>query len=165
MYPAYSAPPPYLPQSYSPYQQQAFPPPNQFSGFPSRFPNGGFHGYNNYAPPQPQAATVRPVPEAPKSDQPMVTIKRVMRPDCNEPTVTISVKKEDERMNEKEKVLFTLVNGQVMKTNHAPENLIPSAKPLPRDLARQILPDDMQVSTAYAKKNSTPYKIEFTDLY
>ena len=111
MYPAYSAPPPYSSQSFSPYQQQTFPPPNQFSAFPARVPNGGFQGYNNYAPPPP-SVTVRKVPEETKSDQPMVTIKRVMRPDCNEPTVTISVKKEDDR-NDKEKVLFTLVNGQV----------------------------------------------------
>ena len=41
--------------------------------------------------------------------------------------------------------IYLNIVAQVMKTNHAPENLIPSAKPLSRDLARQILPDDMQV--------------------
>ena len=41
--------------------------------------------------------------------------------------------------------MFTLVNGQVMKTSHAPEDLILSAVPLPRDLAKVILPEDMQV--------------------
>ena len=34
-------------------------------------------------------------PAETKSDQPMVTIKRVMRPDTSEPTVTISVKREE----------------------------------------------------------------------
>jgi len=88
--------------------------------------------------------------EPAKSDQPMVTIKRVMRPDTNEPTVTISVKKEEKdhvTAMDKEKVLFTLINGQVMKTSHAPDNLIPSAKPLSRDLAKQFLPDDLQEAT------------------
>ena len=31
-----------------------------------------------------------------------------------------------------------------MKTGHAPDNLIPSAKPLSKELARQFLPDDLQ---------------------
>eukprot|EP00088_Acartia_fossae_P042345 TRINITY_DN4444_c1_g1_i1.p1 TRINITY_DN4444_c1_g1~~TRINITY_DN4444_c1_g1_i1.p1 ORF type:complete len:977 (-),score=309.52 TRINITY_DN4444_c1_g1_i1:209-2866(-) len=103
-----------------------------------------------------------------KPGQPMVTIKRVMRPDTNEPTVTISVKKEDinngggtpgdnnssknQAQDNKEKVLFTLINGQVMKTSHAPENLIPSAKPLPRDLARQVLPEELQEATLTKKQ-------------
>merc|ERR1719412_830098 len=89
---------------------------------------------------QSRPAAPAPVPAAPaKSDQPMVTIKRVMNPGISDPTVTISVKKEEEK--EPEKVLFTLVNGQVMKTDQAPENLIPTAKPIPEDLARRILPD------------------------
>jgi hypothetical protein len=44
---------------------------------------------------------------------------------------------------------------QVLKTNHAPENLIPSAKPLSRDLARQILPDDMQVCSYHPLRTSS----------
>ena len=67
----------------------------------------------------------------------MVTIKRVMRPDSSEPTVTISVKKEDDlkakvQAPPQDKVLFTLVNGQVLKTANAPDNLIPGAKPMPQ---------------------------------
>merc|ERR1719510_1452034 len=106
---------------------------------------GGAQGF-----PQPQSNPYQPQPSrptpppAPKSDQPMVTIKRVMRPDTNEPTVTISVKKDEDGKEEKEQVLFTLVNGQVMKTSSAPDNLIPSAVPMPRDLEKRILPEDLQ---------------------
>merc|ERR1712083_109753 len=81
-------------------------------------------------------------------------IKRVMRPDTNEPTVTISVKK-DEAANataQNEKVLFTLVNGQVMKTPSAPDNLIPSAVPMPKDLAKQILPEEESKLSKKQKK-------------
>ena len=118
-----------------------------------RFAGGGggmFGGHSSFTPPPPAAPPV-------KSDQPMVTIKRVMRTDSSQPTVTISVKKEEKNAMDKEKVLFTLVNGQVLKTNHAPENLIPSAKPLPRDLAMQILPDDMQ-DAALSKKQKRKNK-------
>ncbi len=81
-----------------------------------------FVGRSNYPAaesPKPAAATAAASAAAPKSDQPMVTIKRVMRPDTNEPTVTISVKKEENNepnsgaQQEREKVLFTLINGQV----------------------------------------------------
>ena len=34
-----------------------------------------------------------------------------------------------------------------MKTTHAPENLIPSAKLMPSDLARQVLPQDVAEAT------------------
>jgi len=139
---------PYPPSPYSmpgyqqmPYQQHGYPPQgNPYSPYPGQG--------NPYQPqPQPPAppAARPPPPPAPKSDQPMVTIKRVMRPDTNEPTVTISVKKDEASpTNNKEKVLFTLVNGQVMKTPSAPDNLIPSAVPLPQDLAKKILPDELQ---------------------
>jgi len=128
--PPYQQPPYYSQQQqqqqqpqhhYPPYQQQP-PPPQQQSNF---MPNV----------PQPRP----PAPPPAKSDQPMVTIKRVIRPDSSEPTVTISVKKEEEK--EPEEVLFTLVNGQVMKTNEAPDNLIPSAKQMPEELAKRILPE------------------------
>jgi len=138
--------PPYSPSPYSmpgyqqmPYQQHGFPPQgNPYSPYP---------GQGNPYQPQPPAppASRPPPPPAPKSDQPMVTIKRVMRPDTNEPTVTISVKKDEASpTNKQEKVLFTLVNGQVMKTPSAPDSLIPSAVPLPQDLAKKILPDELQ---------------------
>ena len=90
-------PPPYYPGYQQPggmYQQQQhqaggmYQPHLGFQAFP-----GGPQGF-----PQPQGNPYQPQPSrptpppAPKSDQPMVTIKRVMRPDTNEPTVTISVK-------------------------------------------------------------------------
>jgi len=109
-------------------------------GGPGSFPSQG----NPY---QPQAT--RPPPPVVKSDQPMVTIKRVMRPDSSEPTVTISVKKDDQENTEskaapqqQDKVLFTLVNGQVMKTANAPDNLIPGAKPMPQELAKRLMPEE-----------------------
>ena len=87
-------------------------------GGPSSFMGRGGSNYPAAAaePPKPAAAAASAA--APKSDQPMVTIKRVMRPDTNEPTVTISVKKEEANQpgggaHEREKVLFTLINGQV----------------------------------------------------
>ena len=39
-------------------------------------------------------------------------------------------------------MLFTLVNGQVMKTANAPDNLIPGAKPMPTELAKRLMPDE-----------------------
>jgi hypothetical protein len=118
---------------------------------PFGYEGGGSQGYGNRNTNFSPAADSSKPPQsaaAPKSDQPMVTIKRVMRPDTNEPTVTISVKKDEHnQMHDKEKVLFTLINGQVMKTGHAPDNLIPSAKPLPRDLARQVLPEELHEAT------------------
>jgi len=110
-------------------------------------------------PPMPQASRPNPTSAStaastPKSDQPMVTIKRVMRPDTNEPTVTISVKKDEaSQAPNNEKVLFTLVNGQVMKTPSAPDNLIPSAVPMPKDMQKQFLPeDDVKLSKKQKKK-------------
>ena len=91
-------------------------------------------------------------PAAGKSDQPMVTIKRVMRPDTDEPTVTISVKKDEGKKSEKEKVLFTLVNGQVMKAPSAPDNLIPSAVPMSKELQKKILPEEEKLSKKQKKK-------------
>ncbi len=84
-------------------------------GGPSSFMGRG--GSNYPAPASEPAKPAAAAPAAPKSDQPMVTIKRVMRPDTNEPTVTISVKKEEANQpgaQEREKVLFTLINGQVI---------------------------------------------------
>merc|ERR1719147_141434 len=131
--------------------------PFQQGGFPSQGnPYSPYSGQGNPYQPQPPAppATRPPPPPAPKSDQPMVTIKRVMRADTNEPTVTISVKKDEASpAPQNEKVLFTLVNGQVMKTPSAPDNLIPSAVPMPKDLQKQILPeDDVKLSKKQRKK-------------
>jgi len=155
-------PPPYQSQphptqpyhSTQPYSPSPYPMPG---GYPTQMPfqQGGFPAQGNpyspypgqgnpYQPQQPAPPPARPPPPpAPKSDQPMVTIKRVMRADTNEPTVTISVKKDEASpAPQNEKVLFTLVNGQVMKTPSAPDNLIPSAVPMPKDLVKQILPEE-----------------------
>jgi len=130
--------------------------PFQQGGFPSQGnPYSPYAGQGNPYQPQPPAppATRPPPPPAPKSDQPMVTIKRVMRADTNEPTVTISVKKDEASpAPQNEKVLFTLVNGQVMKTPSAPDNLIPSAVPMPKDLAKQILPEEESKLSKKQKK-------------
>lgn len=154
-YPPSQAPPPYYPgyssgggapqPYYQQYQQPQYQQP-QIGGFPSFQPQS-----NPYQPPPPQPSRPTPPPPAPvvKSDQPMVTIKRVMRPDSSEPTVTISVKKDEESKGDSrvpaaqsDKVLFTLVNGQVMKTPNAPDNLIPGAKLMPQELAKRLLPED-----------------------
>ena len=90
--PAYYQPASYQPAAYQPYMPpmaqfpgagSAFGSPNRFgppagaAGGMFGFPGGMGSGSPQYAPPPP-----RPVhPEPPKSDQPMVTIKRVMRPD------------------------------------------------------------------------------------
>lgn len=63
------------------------------------------------------------------SDQPqMVTIKRVMQPNSNEPTVTITLRgptpKED-------KVLYTLLNGQMCEIKDAKEKKPPSSASKP----------------------------------
>jgi hypothetical protein len=131
--------------------------PGAQGGFPG--PQGGPGGYpgapGGPGPYQPPPSRPAP-PPAPKSDQPMVTFKRVMRPDSSEPTVTISVKKDDEGGRAEtasgrggppggqgqEKVLFTLVNGQVMKTANAPDNLIPGAKPMPQVCSSVLHPGE-----------------------
>jgi len=132
-----------------------YPPHMGFQAFP-----GGPQGFPQGNPYQPQPSRPTP-PPASKSDQPMVTIKRVMRPDTNEPTVTISVKKDEDGKEAKpaaqqqDKVLFTLVNGQVMKTANAPDNLIPGAKPMPTELAKRLMPDeggDVKLSKKQKKK-------------
>merc|ERR1712110_132629 len=51
-----------------------------------------------------------------------------------------------------EQVLFTLVNGQVLKTPSAPDNLIPSAVPMPKDLQQKILPEEEKLSKKQRKK-------------
>merc|ERR1719354_1179344 len=45
-----------------------------------------------------------------------------------------------------------------MKTGHAPDNLIPSAKPLSKELARQFLPDDLQEATLTKKQRKKQKK-------
>jgi len=123
----------------------------QVGGYPQM--GGGFSPFGPpFQPPAPTAAPPKPAAPAAKSDQPMVTIKRVMRPDTDEPTVTISVKKDEGTQKEKEKVLFTLVNGQVLKTPSAPDNLIPSAVPMSKELQKKIIPEEENLSKKQRKK-------------
>ncbi len=70
-----------------------------------------------------------------KSGAPMVTIRRVENPAMGgEPTVTISMPaKENNKKKQNgggggDQLLYTLVNGQAMRTPHAPADLIPNAQ-------------------------------------
>ena len=62
------------------------------------------------------------VPSKSNPSQPMVTIRRIESSASAEPTVTISMQ------NEKDKLLYTLINGQIHKAKDAPEDLIPGIK-------------------------------------
>ena len=69
----------------------------------------------------------------------MVTIRRVDNPAATQPTVTISMKSDIKKANKSkpegtDKLLYTLVNGEILKAKDAPENLIPSAKPMPKGM-------------------------------
>ena len=139
------------------YQQPGPGFPSAFSPFQASFQSSPLQSQPGPQPPKP---SVPPPASSAKSDQPMVTIKRVMRPDTNEPTVTISVKKDEGKKKEKEQVLFTLVNGQVMKTSSAPDNLIPSAVPMPKDLQKRILPEDLQDPSKLSKKQKKKLKAQ-----
>ena len=57
----------------------------------------------------------------------MVTIRRIDNPQSGDPMVTISMAKENNKQKD-DKLLYTLVNGQAMRTNDAPQDLIPNAK-------------------------------------
>jgi len=158
-----------MPAAYPPYPAQvgAQPQPSGFAPFSNPY-------MPVPPPPKPQpSAQSQPPTQPPKSDQPMVTIKRVMRPDTGEPTVTISVKKDSaaddsakkagggqQQTEDKEKVLFTLVNGQVMKTADAPDNLIPSAKPLPKELAKRLLPEEAPALSKKQRKKLRAKNLE-----
>ena len=81
------------------------------------------------------------------SNQPMVTIRRVENPNCSDPTVTISMK-EKEQLKEKrdvqntansdhgghDKLLYTLVNGKILKSNEAPDNVLTQATTMPTNM-------------------------------
>ena len=82
-----------------------------------------------------------------KSNQPMVTIRRVENPSGADPTVTISMKEQDlergkgkssinsgSKNQGKDKLLYTLVNGKVLKSDDVSDNLIPHATPMPKNM-------------------------------
>ncbi|KAK3930790.1 Protein FAM193A [Frankliniella fusca] len=75
------------------------------------------------------------------SDQPqMVTIRRVMEPNSSEPTVTITLKG---ATPDKDKVLFTLVNGQNEVVCHDQASSVPKTKKQ-RKLERRLLRQQQQ---------------------
>lgn len=94
----------------------------------STAPGPSYPNMNTGMPPTPeQPATSRPsVPS--KTGAPMVTIRRIETPGVAEPMVTISMAKEGKQ--KEDKLLYTLVNGQAMKTQDAPSDLLPHAKPV-----------------------------------
>merc|ERR1719414_2726817 len=68
-----------------------------------------------------------PKPSIPsKTGAPMDTIRRIDNPQSGDPMVTISMAKDNKQKDDK--LLYTLVNGQAMRTNDAPQDLIPNAK-------------------------------------
>ena len=73
----------------------------------------------------------------------MVTIRRVETPGHVQPMVTISMAKNESSQKQgsnpqkadqpqQDKLLYTLVNGQAMRTNEAPSDLLPEAKLMDR---------------------------------
>ena len=93
---------------------------------------------------QPQPSFGRPVIQQPpeparpsvpsKTGAPMVTIRRIETPNAAEPMVTISMAKNgnsgaaNNKQVKEDKLLYTLVNGQAMRTPDAPSDLLPNAK-------------------------------------
>ena len=69
-----------------------------------------------------------------KTGAPMVTIRRIETPNAAEPMVTISMAKNgsgnasNNKQVKEDKLLYTLVNGQAMRTPDAPSDLLPNAK-------------------------------------
>jgi len=86
--------------------------------------------------PSPPSSARPSVPS--KTGAPMVTIRRVETPGRPEPMVTISMAKNENSGNGKnpgkdsgngsDKLLYTLVNGQAMRTSEAPSDLLPDAQ-------------------------------------
>ena len=77
------------------------------------------------------------------SNQPMVTIRRVEHSTGSDPTVTISMKEKDQLRDKRvlqntansdhgghDKLLYTLVNGKILNSNEAPDNLSTQATTL-----------------------------------
>ena len=124
-----SAPPPYLQDMFSA---------NSGSQPQNHYPAAA----QNYHPPNPNQTRENDKDDRPcvpsQSNQPMFTIRRVENPTSRDPTVTISMKDstggpknprphpEPSKM-EQDKLLYTIVNGKILKSSDAPENLLPQA--------------------------------------
>eukprot|EP00095_Tigriopus_kingsejongensis_P010157 maker-scaffold575_size133042-snap-gene-0.40 protein:Tk10157 transcript:maker-scaffold575_size133042-snap-gene-0.40-mRNA-1 annotation:"Uncharacterized protein C4orf8" len=65
------------------------------------------------------------VPSQASPALPMFTIKRIQTPDDGQPSATISLK--DKR---NEKLMYTFVNGEILRSKNAPTDLLPEARPM-----------------------------------
>ena len=102
-------------------------------------PQGHHHGHPHGRPQMQQQPQEPPRPSVPsKTGAPMVTIRRIETPN-SEPMVTISMANNNKNngstgngtagnQNKEDKLLYTLVNGQAMRTPEAPSDLLPNAK-------------------------------------
>ena len=101
-------------------------------------PQGHPHGHHHGRPQMQQQPQEPPRPSVPsKTGAPMVTIRRIETPN-SEPMVTISMANNNKNngtgngtagnQNKEDKLLYTLVNGQAMRTPEAPSDLLPNAK-------------------------------------
>ena len=66
------------------------------------------------SPPKPSVFPTSFVSSASSQPQQMVTIRRIMQPNLSEPVVTVTLKGDT---SDNDRVLFTMVNGQVIPTN------------------------------------------------
>ena len=96
------------------------------------------------------------------SNQPMVTIRRVENPNGSEnPTVTISMREQDKIRSkgnspnlatlgdgEHDKLLYTLVNGKILKSTEAPDNLLPQATAMPTNMRQHQKNNNNSVGTS-----------------
>ena len=112
-----------------------------------------------------------PKPSIPsKTGAPMVTIRRIDNPQSGDPMVTISMAKDNKQKDDK--LLYTLVNGQAMRTNDAPQDLIPNAKLMEmnkkqkKKLKKQTAPEApapaLQQQHQYQQPNSLPMQHQNT---
>jgi len=112
-----------VPQAPPHHQPPAMPPPYMQNMMLSQPPPT----MQPYFPPQQQQPQRPPSQERPSvpskstPSQPMVTIRRIESGGATEPTVTISMQNEKDN-----KLLYTLINGQIHRAKDAPIDLIPS---------------------------------------
>ena len=116
--PVISTPQPQMPPAYM--QNSMFGQPTLQPYFPQPQP-----AQPQPPPPPSQPSQDRPsVPSKSSPSQPMVTIRRVEGGGVAEPTVTISMQAEKDN-----KLLYTLINGQIHRAKDAPADLIPGELP------------------------------------
>ena len=104
------------------------------------------------------------------SNQPMVTIRRVESSGTSDPTVTISMKEKDRlqgreglpnftqsNTREQDKLLYTIVNGKVLKSSNAPENLLPQASIMPTNAKMYHQKGNINSAVASSTSKSTSF--------